>query len=213
MFAAGGATSARRNSVSVRSLGHVPEMPSTVTDPAPDPPNLSVASVKWGLIRRLNEEKALLYSLQERNLAAVQAALRNNNSKIAKRDSEAAEAEAAPAGKAWYVIDSRGPFKRNWDLFMSIVLCYSVFMLPLRLGFNAAAHGPLYTLVRVCDWCNLCVLYTCNAVRDRPFPPLARKTSCWTPCLGWTWRCPWCPATYVSVGRVVSMLCAFSACA
>jgi hypothetical protein len=121
---------------------------SNAAIPAVPADGFTVGSVKWDMLRRLQDEKALLYSLQDRQLAKIQAALRNNS----KANVNAAQADRNAGFRQtptlpWFAIDSRGLFKQRWDVLLSVVIVYSVFMLPLRLGFEFEATGVSFYLV------------------------------------------------------------------
>lgn len=106
----------RTRSASSAALAPLERAPGSDNDVG----HVSVSAVKWSLIRRLQDEKALVYSVQERSLAGIQAALRNNSS-----------VPVAPVGPLegaklpWHAIDSRGAFKQRWDLLLSFLVCLS----------------------------------------------------------------------------------------
>ena len=106
----------------------------------------SIASMKWGMIRRLHGERALVYSLQDRKLARIQAALRNKRRLSSNEETGA----AAPPRLPWYTINSRSTFKKRFDFIVSIAILYSIFMLPLRLGFDFEAEGYWFIMVSAC---------------------------------------------------------------
>lgn len=103
--------------------------------------------MKWGMIRRLHGERALVYSLQDRKLARIQAALRNKRRLSSYEETGAA---ATPPNLPWYAINSRSTFKKRFDFVVSIAILYSIFMLPLRLGFDFEAEGYWFLMVRAC---------------------------------------------------------------
>jgi hypothetical protein len=121
---------------------------------------ISVGTVKWDMLRRLQDEKALLYSLQDRELAKIQAALRNNSKTTASTAQTNAGAHRSPK-LPWFAIDSRGVLKQRWDMFLAIVIVYSVFMLPLRLGFDFEATGAFFYLV-YCTQTHAVVMAPCR---------------------------------------------------
>ncbi len=96
-------------------------------------------SSKWGLLHRLSREGALVFSLQERENVKLQAALRNKRASIV----------TLPSLLAWYLVDAEGRKKRMWDALMSVIIVYSVVVIPFRLAFEVEASGVWLYLVRV----------------------------------------------------------------
>lgn len=122
----------------------------------------TIASVKWDMLRHLQDEKVLLYSLQDRQLAKIQAALRNHSHRSSMPGVSGGNIGSAFQALPWFAFNSRGPFKKRWDALIALVIVFSMFMLPLRLGFDFEASGAWFVLV--CKQKMSCVMYWCHSL-------------------------------------------------
>ena len=121
-------------------------LPVAGTDPASDVK--SVGAFKWGLVRRLNEKGVLVYSLQEREHVRLQAELRNASKSERCVDAVVDSDDDSDDDVAWYLIDDDGTARRYWDIYVSLLIIYSVLVVPYRIGFQAEATGAWFVMVR-----------------------------------------------------------------
>jgi hypothetical protein len=115
----------------------------------------TVGAFKWGLMKHLLNEGILVYSLRERDHVRVQAELRNSSGGQVRKSgdgwsdrTEEANAAAAGASLPWFLIFEDSKYRRMWNMFLSVLIVYSVIVVPYRLGFQAEATGAWFALVR-----------------------------------------------------------------
>ena len=127
-----------------------------------------MGAIKWGLLRHLNHEGVLVYSLREREHVRLLAEIRNSSFPgrpgpgVAGVSAGPGPREGPPGpqlggvvrrGKAaqvppWWLFDVDSPRRRVWNSFLALLTLYSVVVVPYRLGFRAEAQGVWYLMVR-----------------------------------------------------------------
>ncbi len=118
----------------------------------------TVGAIKWGLLRHLNHEGVLVYSLKEREHVRLLAEIRNASfgggrgvgpgvpGPTGPRLSGLRRGQSARRA-AWWQFDTEARGRRVWNSFLAILSLYSVIMVPYRLGFRAEAQGAWFLLV------------------------------------------------------------------
>jgi hypothetical protein len=55
--------------------------------------------------------------------------------------------------RPWYVIDPHNVYKVRWDVFIALIIIYSVLVIPWRIGFSQEATGSAFLVEVIIDCC------------------------------------------------------------